>query len=318
MVSDEGRPGAEAVKRSTISAVVIVLAIAAWTHAKDNADDTSEEVFAPVIGYSFRVFVDVDMDDARVVTKLWSDMIVRKRGGKAETKIYSDLSGMETDMKAKKVDLVVLVSNEFVELRNRAPIEPLMVSARSEALSEELLLLVRKDSGIKTLQDLKNRVFILQKGRFAVVHLTWIETLLMREGIHDVRKFFSSIKDAAKPSQAVMPVFFRQADACIIIRHDFDVMSELNPQLGAELTVLASSPRVVGGVIAVRKDYSTRHKETLRELMESLHTDTQGKQLLTLFWMNKLVPYKPEYITSMDALLKEHSDLRTRIALRKK
>jgi len=292
--------------------------MAAWTHAKDDADSTSDETFAPVIGYSFRVFVDVDMDDARVVTKLWSDMVVKKRGGKAETKIYYDLSEMERDLKAKKVDLVILISNEFVELRSRAPLDPLMVSSRDNTLYEELLLLVRKDSGIKTLQDLKNRVFILQKGQYAVVHITWIEMLLMREGIHDVRTFFASIKEATRYSQALMPVFFRQADACIVTRHNFDVMSELNPQLRAELMVLASSPSVVGGVIAVRKDYSARHKETIRDLLESLHTDPQGKQLLTLFRMNKLVPYKPEYITTMEALLREHSDLRTRIAMKRK
>jgi hypothetical protein len=131
MVSDKGRPWAKAVKRSILSAVVIVMAMAVWTHARDTADSTSDEVFAPVIGYSFRVFVDVDvdMDDASVVTRLWSDMVVRKRGGNAETKIYYDLSEMERDLKAKKIDLVVLISNEFVELRSRAPIEPLMVSS---------------------------------------------------------------------------------------------------------------------------------------------------------------------------------------------
>jgi hypothetical protein len=34
--------------------------------------------------------------------------------------------------------------------------------------------------------------------------------------------------------------------------------------------------------------------------------------------MSRLVPYKPEYIVSMEALLREHSDLRTRIAMRRK
>ncbi|MCK7505550.1 MAG: hypothetical protein MZV70_16735 [Desulfobacterales bacterium] len=78
-----------------------------------------------MIGYMGTVFVVyVDMDDAKTVTKLWSDRAVRKKRGKAETKIYQDLSELERDLKAGKVDMAIMVANEFVDLRNRAPSNP--------------------------------------------------------------------------------------------------------------------------------------------------------------------------------------------------
>jgi phosphonate transport system substrate-binding protein len=281
---------------------------------KTGAADTQDPAFSLMIGYMASVFVDVDMDDARVVTKLWSDLVVRKKSGKAETTIYQDLSVLERDLKAGKVDMAILVANEFMELRNRAPLEAIMVSSREKEFYEELYLLVRKDSGIRSVKDLRNKTFILQKGQYAVVHKIWLETLLMKEGDHDARQFFSAVKDARKPSQAVMPVFFRQADACIITRNGFDVMAEMNPQLRNELLILARSPKIASGVIALRKDYREDRKETVRELLSTLHEDTQGKQLLTLFRMSKLVPFRQEYMTSMEAFLREHRDLKVRVA----
>ncbi|HWR89397.1 MAG TPA: PhnD/SsuA/transferrin family substrate-binding protein [Dissulfurispiraceae bacterium] len=281
---------------------------------KIHGADAQDPSFSIMIGYMATVFVDVDMDDAKVVTKLWSDMVVRKKRGRAETKVYQDLPELERDLKAGKVDMAIMVSNDFVELRNRVPIEPIMVSSREKEFYEELYLLVRKDSGIKSVKDLRNKTFILQKGQYAVVHKIWLETLLMNEGGHDARQFFSSVKDARKPSQAVMPVFFRQADACIITRNGFDVMAEMNPQLRNELLVLARSPKIASGVIALRKDFREDRKETVRELLSTLHEDTQGKQLLTLFRMSKLVPFRQEYMTGMEAFLREHRDLKVRVA----
>ncbi len=303
-------------KKCLAAAAVLVCAVLFMTTdpGKAQGADANDPSFSLMIGYMATVFVDVDMDDAKVVTKLWSDLVVRKKRGRAETKIYQDLPELERDLKAGKVDMAIMVSNDFVELRNRAPLEPIMVSSREKEFYEELYLLVRKDSGIRSVKDLRNKTFILQKGQYAVVHKIWLETLLMKEGGHDARQFFSSVKDARKPSQAVMPVFFRQADACIMTRNGFDVMAEMNPQLRNELLILARSPKIASGVIALRKDYREDHKETVRELLSTLHEDTQGKQLLTLFRMSKLVPFRQEYMTSMEAFLREHRDLKVRVA----
>ena len=65
----------------------------------------------------------------------------------------------------------------------------------------------------------------------------------MKEDCHDMAR----IKEAQKPSQALMPVFFRQADACVASRHYFEVNSELNPQIQRELMSISNSPGLAGG-----------------------------------------------------------------------
>jgi ABC-type phosphate/phosphonate transport system substrate-binding protein len=135
---------------------------------------------------------------------------------------------------------------------------------------------------------------------------------MMKQGVHEPERFFSSLKEVVTPSQAVMPVFFKRADACILSRRSFDVMAELNPQLRKDLQIIEASAPVATGVICIRKGYDSRQRQWLKDILETLDRDVEGRQLLTLFRMNRLVQFQPEYLASMEAFLKEYSELRAR------
>jgi hypothetical protein len=304
-------------QRLSVTFMGVLFVTLLWTgvgYGIDTKKDISDELFMPNVGFSSSAFTEVDKNDAKVTTKLLGDMIVRRYQGQSfknqgETFIYENLSELENDVKAKKLDVVVVVSNEFLEIRNRLPIEPIMVSSREKSVYEELFLFVRGDSGIKKVKDLRGRPIMVAKTQYGRVYLTWLETLLMQEGCYDI----SGIRETRKPSQALMPVFFRQADACVVSRHYFEVNSELNPQILRELLSISNSPGLAGGVIAFRKDYNERHKEIMKNILASLHADAPGRQILLLFQMAKLVPFRPEYLNSMEALFKEHRDLKVRM-----
>jgi ABC-type phosphate/phosphonate transport system substrate-binding protein len=296
----------------------LLLVTLLWTgvgYGIDTVKDTMDELFAPNVGFSSSVFGSVDKSDAKVATKILGDLLVKKYKGqsftnKGEPFIYEHVSELENAVKVKKVDLIVVVSNEFLEIRNPLLIEPIMVSSREKTVYEELLLLVRGDSGIKNVKGLRSKTILVPKLQFGPVYLGWLETVLMKEDCYDMAR----IKEVQKPSQALLPVFFNQADACVASRHYFDVNSELNPQIQMELIPISISQGFAGGVIAFRKDYNERHKEVIKDILTSLHTDPHGKQMLLLFQMNKLAPFKLEYLNGMEALFKEHKDLKMRMA----
>ena len=52
-------------------------------------------------------------------------------------------------------------------------------------------------------------------------------------------------------------------DACVVARTGFETMCEINPQIGKQLKVIASSPEVVPAVFCFRADYSPPFKEDL-------------------------------------------------------
>ncbi len=266
--------------------------------------------------YSSKLFFNIDENDAKVATRIWTESVLKRRGsqGYSETVIFYDLPSLERMIKDKKVELVAMLSEEFLEIRNRVPLVPIAVSSWAKGFYKEFALLVRTNSGTLTLSELKNKRLIIEKGRNGTLPAIWLETLLMKDGNGGAEDFFSNVKYAGKASQAVLPVFFGQADACVVSRSGLEAIIELNPQVGRELLEIAVSPGFVRGVLCVRKDYCDRYEEFIQESLMTLHREPQGRQILTLFSMSKLIPIEDRYLDSTEALLREHQSLKMRIA----
>ncbi|MDH3237890.1 MAG: phosphate/phosphite/phosphonate ABC transporter substrate-binding protein [Deltaproteobacteria bacterium] len=265
------------------------------------------------IGYSASVISNVDPGDAKAATKVWADMIMRRKGAivESETMVLKNLPALEKALKEKRVDLIFLLPQEYLEARDRLPIVPLVASTPKEGLYEEFVLLVRKDSALATVRDLRRKRLTVETDQKGTLPLMWLETLLMREGeFEDIEQYFAGVKATHKPSQTILPVFFRQADGCIVTRTAFQTMVELNPQLGKEIREIAISPPFITSIGCLRQDYYDKYKEVLTEHLVNLHEDPQGKQILTLFRKGRLVLFEPPYLASVDALVKEHNDLR--------
>jgi phosphonate transport system substrate-binding protein len=270
-----------------------------------------------VVGFSNSAFLDTDKESSQAVARLWTGLVARKHGGTSDTKIFASLAEIEREVSSKRVDLLILLASEYLELKERIPLEPLCVSAKKDDVYDRLALIVRRDSGIRTIANLRGKNLVRQKGLSSDGRDQWLDTLLMRNGVRDPERFFApGSRHVFKPSMAVMPVFFRKADACIVTRSSLKVMGELNPQLNRELTVLAESPPRSGSVIAVRKGLSPPHREILRDILENLDHTPQGQQLLTLFRMSRLVPFHPDYLEPLEKLSREHHSLRKRSSWR--
>ena len=106
-----------------ISLVVVMFFSIAYDDP--NSQKTPDREASLVIGYSSKVFSDVDIKDAQAATKLWMDLLIKNSESpfnKSETVIFHDLTALENGLKSKSVDIVVLFSQEFVEMKNRSPL----------------------------------------------------------------------------------------------------------------------------------------------------------------------------------------------------
>lgn len=266
------------------------------------------------IGFSTKAFVNVPREDIRVAVRILSQKVARNTVGSANSQIYDSLSDIERDLKAKKLDAVALTPEDFLALRPRIPLDPVMVTATSKGHEVELLLLTRKDSRISAFRELKNRTISIPAKvvQYGNMYFTWVNTLLMREGFPNKEAFFSSVNEAQTPSRALMQVFFRQADACVVSDQVLELATELNPQIGKELTVLARVDKLAGGIIVFRSDLQIGRKEKLREALKTIHEDQEGRQLFLLFQLNRLIPYRSEYLRATQLFFEEYHNLNRR------
>jgi ABC-type phosphate/phosphonate transport system substrate-binding protein len=202
---------------------------------------------------------------------------------------------------------------EYFRLKSlMLPIEPFHLSVYGDTVGCEHVVLVNKKDKINNLSQLKGKKIIVEKGSNGRLALLWFTTLLLKRGLPESDNFFSDIKKVEKISQAVLPVFFTQADACIVRRTGFQTMVEMNPQVNKNLIVLQKSPAFQESVFCVRKDYDDKSKKIILDVVETLHLDPKGRQMLLLFRKDRVLPFKPEYIESVETLIKEYNELKKR------
>jgi ABC-type phosphate/phosphonate transport system substrate-binding protein len=270
------------------------------------------------IGFSSRAFVNVPREDIRIAVQVLSQKVAKKTVGSAESRIYDTTAEIEKNLKAKNLDVVALTPDEFIQLKAHAPLEPVMVTVAGKSHEVELFLLARRESGLKRFAELKNMTIALpaEISQYSSMYRTWAENLVMKEGAGSLESFFSSLKETRNASQAVMAVFFRKADACVVSSHTFEVMTELNPQIARELKVIASISRLAGGVIVLRQDLPEERKQKVSQALMTLHEDQEGRQMFVLFQLSRLTPFRPEYLRATEALYEEHRSLRARMVRR--
>lgn len=139
----------------------------------------------------------------------------------------------------------------------------------------------------------------------------WAEAIGARRGLDmDMEsRLFLEIVMSSTPSRAVLPVFFGQADVALVTRSAFETMIELNPQVGAQLKVLANSGPLLPLLLA-----PTRHADpdvmgkVMKAILE-LQEEPGGDQILMMFKTDKLVRCEASWLESFQALVKEHQAL---------
>lgn len=275
--------------------------------------------FHLLIGFSSKAFISAPREDIRIAVQVLSKKVARKTVGSAESKVYDSTIDMEKDLKSRKLDVVALTPEEYMYLRDRTPLEAVMSTVSGKSHEFEMLLLVRKDSGLKSVADLKKKSIGLpsRTTQFGNVYTTWIETLVMKEGVGSMGDYFSSVTEARSSSQSIMSVFFRKIDGCVVPRHAFEVTAELNPQIARDLKTISRIDRLTGGIIAFRQDLPEERKQKVRQALMTLHEDQEGHQMFVLFQLDRLIPFRPEYLKGTEMLYAEHARQKKTIVARR-
>lgn len=267
-------------------------------------------------GFSANMFTDVNENDALAAVKIWLQTIARERGilTDTNTRIFTSIPEIASALKEKTVEGISMTTVEYLSVHELVHKDKLMVGVNAGSIMEEYVLLVHGDSDIRDLDDLKDRrIGILRNARASLVP-AWLDILLAREEEPPPDDFFREILWATKMDKLVHQVFFGQTEACIVTRSGFEVMIELNPQIGQQLKALATSPPVVPVVTCFRKDETNPF---LQKIMDEIALWDKGhviwqkspaiRQILTLFQADSIELYPDSCLDTAVELLAEHN-----------
>jgi phosphonate transport system substrate-binding protein len=237
------------------------------------------------VGYSTGLISDLSKADAQAALEVYAREFARVIGYNVPYKLtlFDDLAECVAAIRSGDVDFVALSSLEYLRIRGTVEIETAVIGERGGQPGEEQLLLVRKDSGIRAPEQLRGRRLAILGGGSGEIASLWLDSLLAERGLPPARRLFGGVKAAAKAQQGILPVFFGQADACVVPKSSFQTAAELNPQVGRELAVLATSPAYPVSLFCFRTTLSPERKKEFLRVVFQLKDTATGKQILTLF-----------------------------------
>jgi len=261
------------------------------------------------LAFSSTTFGEVNQNDAIATLKIWVEQIALDNSinVKEQPCVLNGVEPLRAALREKRIDAANVTTDEYQELKDYFVDDRFILGIRNGTGQEEFIVLVRQDSGLNRLSDLRGRTLVVLNSPRMRLAPIWLETQLAHEQLGKPQQLFRTVTVSPKPSQVVLPVFFSRADACIITRRGFDIMRELNPQLGRELKVLASSPPVVPFLFAFRRDYSSPLQDKIYDNAVKWHTSERGKQILTVFQCDRLEIRPFSDLAETLALIAEHN-----------
>jgi ABC-type phosphate/phosphonate transport system substrate-binding protein len=296
------------VARFIFSFWILVLALSILSSAVSAAE---QEKVICVVGYSIRSVSDVDPRDAEAALRVWVKELADQYGFEVKLSLYDSVDKLIVDFIHKKLDFIVMTSIDYLRLSKMLKAKPEVTQIRNGKPTVKYLMLVNEDIHKLGLGSLKNKKLSILKSNH--LGLLFLDTHLMQAKLPPSERFFSAIQERNKESQAILDVFFGHADICIVNDVAFHTMTELNPQVGRKLRVIAESPNLINTVGIFRPDYPPGHKKRAIQGMNSDYKHHErGKQIMLLFNIEKMDVITDGQLDSVRILFAEHDRLKRR------
>ena len=253
-------------------------------------------------GFPAYAFAGMDANDSETASSFYLKKMSEDLGMVYSSRIYQDRAELFRDMVAGKLDFVLLCSADLLRTGGPETFTPILAPMRGQEIGESFQLLVHRESGIKTLADLRGRTLLSFVGSDSVLEDAWLNRELAAASLPPAKNLFRAIDYPQAVSKTVLPVFFRKADACIISQSLVDVIAQLNPQVRDRLVPLIQSEVLLTCAMCLRSDYPAEGRRKLVESAVTMGNTVQGRQLMTLTKITQVLPYDPAMLKSVTNL----------------
>ncbi|MES0445410.1 MAG: phosphate/phosphite/phosphonate ABC transporter substrate-binding protein [Desulfobacterales bacterium] len=150
------------------------------------------------------------------------------------------------------------------------------------------LIFARKDSGIKSIKDMKEKSFAFVDKATTAGYLLPL-AYFAEHGIKAYKTFFNETYFTGTHQDAIYDVLNKKADVGAAKNTMFYRLAAYDRRIIEELAVLARSPDVPENGLAVRKDLDDAIKHKLKKMLTNMHTDAEGINILKKFGARRFI-----------------------------
>ena len=279
-----------------------------------NADDGNTAVDQPFIlqmGATSEYAAGVNEADVLAAYRSYATIFARKQGLDAtvDAEIYENAGAIRIAIKKERLHAVGLLTPEYFQAIADDTLDLMFTVITDGTVGEEYLLIGHQDQSSSLIENPSGRHLLVLGGNEMGMARIWLDTYFMERGLPPGEFLFGSIEVRTRLSQAVLPVYFGQADLCLVTKNGFDTMVELNPQVGRSLSAIAHSPILISEVTCFRRTFTGSYRnDTVSAYLEA-HLYPEGQQTLTLFQIEAAVPVTPDDLALTQKLYQRYLEL---------
>lgn len=255
---------------------------------------------------SLSSFHNAKSEDAQAIAQILANHIRKSRNLNYNFQVETPntLSEIEKAV-GDNFDCAILTTQEYLSLKNKLPLEPFATNVTNGKIGFKYHLIVNKADNITDIKQLKNETLYVLSRDNQNAPFYWIDKLLAEKKLGSYKKFFINTVIDYKASNILLPVFFKKAKACVVTDVALNLMIELNPAIKNNIDIISSSDYMILGLSCLnKKKKDSETYKNLGEIILELHENEYGRQLLQLFSVDKLVPFKAEYLDNYIKMIK--------------
>lgn len=169
-------------------------------------------------------------------------------------------------------DLFPIQAYEWVEHSRSLKIKPLLIATRNGRWQTRFLLLAATGSKIQSLHDLKDRTILIHRDGCGNLVDYWLDAAIP-VGTGTPRKIFARYQTVTQAREAVLPVFFGEADACVVSEAAYQAVCAQNPiQIPQKMTTppLLRSEEMPSQVVVCKVDLPMEDQRRVLEKAKQL------------------------------------------------
>ena len=220
--------------------------------------------------------------------KLLTDYVAGKMGRKSA--FISGLSYNQVDdlFIDHKVDVGFLCNTHFARQRNVVGFQALAVPV-IEGYGKpkfQVYIIVNKDSGIKSLKDLKGKTVDFSDP-LSTTNI--YAAYLLKKRNQTIRSYFGKAIYSGSHDMTVRLVANKMVDAGFIDGHIWDFHERVRPEYSSKTRVIQRSPDFTMPPVVVSKSMPEEVRRKMAGILLSMHEDSVGREILKKLRIEKFV-----------------------------
>jgi ABC-type phosphate/phosphonate transport system substrate-binding protein len=237
------------------------------------------------------------------VLKPFGSVVSTETGMQADLVSAGDGEVVSDYLAHKRIHLGVMEGIELAWAQQKHPeLRPLMLAVNQKPYARSFLI-VRKDAGFRSLDDLRGKS-LARHAQNRIFSQLFLNRLCQQRG-QTVEKFFSTSSECNTAEEMLDDVVDGKAPAALIEEICYEAYSRRKPTRVAQLKILVESEKFPSAVVVYREGVlPPRLLQKLQTSMGGANRSVLGQQMMTFWKMTGFVAVPRSYEASLGEIIK--------------